>query len=150
VDGVYLIEGFLHGGRAHDVSVDPDGEEDGVHAAFSHAGNIHVTFGVALAEIVILREEALRRIIVCVQDDGGEVQLMCALGNFINGDSSGQDRCDQATNGRQNDNAAAAHFSSTQIMLHESRLGVRWHDLMRSLPDKGAYETSATSTDRGR
>src|SRR5580658_1746860 len=37
VDGVYLIEGFLHGGRAHDVSVDPDGEEDGVHTAFSHA-----------------------------------------------------------------------------------------------------------------
>ncbi len=86
-----------------------------------------MTLGVALAEIVVLREEALRGVIVRVQHDGREVQLMRTLGNFVKGDSSGQDRCgDQAANGTQNDDGGAAHSSSTQIMLHGRDQSTRW------------------------
>src|SRR5580658_2288172 len=90
-DGVDLIEGFFDGGRAGDASVDPDGKEDGVHAAFLHVRNVDVAGGVLLAEVVVWREEALRGVIVRVEHDGREVQLMRTLRNFVAGRNSGQD-----------------------------------------------------------
>jgi hypothetical protein len=49
-----------------------------VHPAFTPASNVNLTVGVLLAEVVVLREEALRGVIVGVQHDGTEVQIMRA------------------------------------------------------------------------
>src|SRR5262249_48281347 len=59
VDGINLVQSFLYCGRAHDASINPDGKENRVHAAFAHAGNIHVAVGIALAEIEVLGEKTL-------------------------------------------------------------------------------------------
>src|SRR5271170_3599506 len=114
VHSVYLIEGFLYRGGAHDASVDPDGEEDGVHAAFPHAGNVDVAAGVALAQIVVLGEEALCGVIVRVQHDGREMQFVRLRGNIVNCGSPSQHHSgDQATNGTQNDGGDSAHHSAS-------------------------------------
>jgi len=42
-----LIEGFFDGFGAEDFGGDPDGEEDGVEAAFFHAGDVDVAVVVA-------------------------------------------------------------------------------------------------------
>jgi len=43
MDGIDLVESFLHRELAHTVAINPDGKEDGVHAAFAHAGDVDVT-----------------------------------------------------------------------------------------------------------
>ena len=64
VHGINLIESFLHRGRTHDAAINPDGKENGVHASFAHARDIDVAIGVAPAEVEILGEEPLRRVVV--------------------------------------------------------------------------------------
>ena len=39
--------------------------------------------GVALAQVVVLREKALRGVVVRIQNDGREVQLMGAFGKIV-------------------------------------------------------------------
>ena len=86
-DGVDLVERLLDGGRAHDAAVDPDRKEDGVHAAFAHARDVDGAVGVALAEIVVVREEALRGVVVGVEDDGGKMQLVSASRDIVGGNA---------------------------------------------------------------
>src|ERR1700693_5977481 len=74
MDGIDLVERFLNRERAHGAAINPDGKEDGVHAAFTHAGDVDVARGIALAKIEIAGEEALGGVIVGVNDDGGEVE----------------------------------------------------------------------------
>ena len=74
LDGIDLVESFLNRERAHGAAVNPDGKENGVHAAFAHAGDVDVARGIALAEVEIAGEEALSGVVVSVNDDGGEVE----------------------------------------------------------------------------
>ena len=66
--GVDLIECLLNRGRAHNVAVDPDRKEDAIHAAFAHARYVDRAVRIALAQVIILREQALRRVVVRVDD----------------------------------------------------------------------------------
>jgi len=69
VDGIYLIQRFLDGRGTHDSAVNPDGKEDGVHAAFAHARDVNAAIGIALAKVKRLGEKALRGVIVRIEDD---------------------------------------------------------------------------------
>src|SRR5579859_275735 len=80
---VDLIERLLHRRRPYDSPVDPDGKENGVHAAFAHTRNIDVPVRIALAKIEILGEETLRGIVVGIQHNRGKVQFVGPLGDFI-------------------------------------------------------------------
>ncbi|OLC88310.1 MAG: hypothetical protein AUH88_01275 [Acidobacteria bacterium 13_1_40CM_4_61_5] len=51
-----------------------------------------MTVGVALAEIKGLREEALRRVRVRVEDDRGKMELAGMLRNIVGGDVADQER----------------------------------------------------------
>src|SRR5207245_2299603 len=84
-DRVDLVERFLDGGWPEDAAVDPHREKLDVEAALAHARDIHMTVGVALAEIKGLREEALRRVRVRVKDDRGKMELAGMLRNIVGG-----------------------------------------------------------------
>ena len=93
-DGVDLVESFLDGGRALDAGVDEDGEEEGVEAAFAHAGDVDVAAaGVALGEVVVLGAEKLSGVGVGVEDDGGEMELVGVFGDGVGGSERG--RCEK-------------------------------------------------------
>ena len=51
------------------LRVAPNGKENRVQAAFPHARNIDVAFGVAMPEIEMLEEETLRRVVMRIQHD---------------------------------------------------------------------------------
>jgi hypothetical protein len=74
-DGVDLIESLLDGDRSGDFAVDPDGEEDGVQTAFTHAGDIDVAVGLARTDIEGGVKETLRGVVVGVDDHRSEVEL---------------------------------------------------------------------------
>jgi hypothetical protein len=78
-----LVEGFLHGWRASDRSEHPDGEKLRIEAAFAHAGDIHVAVRMTRTEIEFPVEQALRGIGMGIQDDGGKVQFVSALGDVV-------------------------------------------------------------------
>ena len=85
-NGVDLVESFLDGGWALDAGVDEDGEEQGVEAAFAHAGDVDVAAaGVALGEVVVLGREELGGVGVGVEDDGREMELTGVVGGGIGG-----------------------------------------------------------------
>ena len=87
---INLIESFLNRRRSHDAAVDPDGKENGVHAAFAHARNVDAPGGIALAKIEIAGGETLGRVVVRVEDDGGEMQLTGFLGDRVGLSKSNQ------------------------------------------------------------
>ena len=92
MDGINLVEGFLDRGRTHDAAIDPDGKENRIHAAFAHARNIHVTVGIALAEIEVLGEKALRGVVVRIEHDRGKVQLLGARGDLVGRNGARQEK----------------------------------------------------------
>jgi len=83
--GVNLIEGLFDRIGAEDFGGDPDGEEDAYEAAFAHAGDINVAVCVAGREIEFGVEEALRSVVVGVDDNGGGLQLFGLVGNGLGG-----------------------------------------------------------------
>jgi hypothetical protein len=83
MDQVNLVECFLHRWRTHGAPVNPNGKENGVHTAFVHSRDVYVAVGVALTEIIVLREKPLRSVIVGVEHDRREMQLLCALRNVV-------------------------------------------------------------------
>jgi hypothetical protein len=80
---VDLVERFFHRRRAHNFSVNPDGKENGVHAAFAHARNVDVPIRVTFADVEGVREEALRGVVVRVQHDGRKMQRTSMLRNIV-------------------------------------------------------------------
>src|ERR1700693_2026658 len=56
LDGIDLVESFLNGERAHSATINPDGKENGVQTAFTHARDVDVTGGIAFAEIEVAGE----------------------------------------------------------------------------------------------
>jgi hypothetical protein len=51
-----------------------------------------VAVRIASAEIKTLREETLRRIVVSIQDEGGKMQLVGALGDIVAAAGAGEDK----------------------------------------------------------
>src|SRR5438045_4296963 len=74
---------FQHGGRAHDATINPDGKEDLVHTAFAHARNVHVAVGIALAEVEVFGEKALRGVVVGIEHNRREMQFSSALRDVV-------------------------------------------------------------------
>src|ERR1700734_2198672 len=75
-DGFDLSRGAIDGGLASDGARNPDGEEDRVEAAFAHARDVDVAVRVSCAEIEIRIEQALRGVVVRVDDDGFGVKFL--------------------------------------------------------------------------
>ena len=82
-DGVDLIEGLLHRGRAENFTVDPDREKDGRESAITHPGNVDVAIGVWNGDIEMRIEEPLRGVVVGVDDDRGGLQLFRFIGDGV-------------------------------------------------------------------
>ena len=61
----------------------PDGKENRVQATITHARDINVSFAVAMGEIEMLEEHALRRVVVRIHDYGAEVNLVRAIGDVV-------------------------------------------------------------------
>ncbi len=82
-DGVDLVESLLNGDGAGDFAVDPDGEEDGVQAAFAHARDVDVAVGVTRADIEGGVEEALGGVVVGIDNDGRGVERFGFVGDGL-------------------------------------------------------------------
>ena len=69
-----------------DFAGDPDGEEEGGEAAIAHARHVNVAVGMASADIEFGIEEALRGVVVGVDDDRGEVEFFGFIGDGVAAD----------------------------------------------------------------
>jgi hypothetical protein len=85
VHRVNLIESFLDRLGAGGLAGKPDGKENGVEAAFAHAGDVNIAVGVAGADVESRIEEALRGVIVGVNDDRGGLEFLGFVGNRLRG-----------------------------------------------------------------
>ena len=127
-DGLDLISGALDGDGPGDFAGHPDGEEDGVEAAFFHARDVDAALRIARGEIEVAVEEALRGVGVGIDDDRGEMQIAGAGGEvvsleaIIHGTRS-EHECDgeRTVGNNQADSASLTLHSSSGVLLDRCR-----------------------------
>jgi hypothetical protein len=112
-----LIERFLNGRRAHGAAVNPDGKENGVHAAFAHAWDVDAAVGITLGDIEVFGEKALRRVIVSVEHDGGKMKFARTVGYFVAAGRSDERRSCKRENEKRQANAEIARVSIQKMLL---------------------------------
>src|SRR5581483_5750414 len=112
-DRVDLVQRLLDSHGPHGSTINPNGEENGVHPAFAHAGDVDASVRIPLAQVKILGEEALRGVVVRIQHDGGKVQLVSPLGDVVRPRlARGQQNENRGQTDQQNSNHSAHGFSS--------------------------------------
>jgi hypothetical protein len=107
--GVDLVDRFLNRFRPHDLAGNPDGKENGCETTLAHAGDVDVAVCVAGGEIKPGVEEALRGVIMSIDDDRGRLEPFGFLGNGIAGRSNNHQENSQEThrkNGEQTNHQA--------------------------------------------
>src|SRR6267143_1901061 len=90
---VDLNKGAIYGLGPGNFAGHPDGEENSAEVAFAHAGNVDAPASTALAKIELAVKKALRRVVVRVHDDGGEVQLARFFRDGIGGNGKTHKTC---------------------------------------------------------
>ena len=90
---VDLNKGAIYGLGPGNFAGHPNGKENRAEVAFAHAGNVDAPGSTALAKIELAVKKALRRVVVRVHDDGGEVQLPRFFRNGIGGDGKTHKTC---------------------------------------------------------
>ena len=82
-DGVNLLQGSLDRHRASHIARHPDRKEDCVKTTLAHARNVDRAIVIARTDIeAFVKNEALRGVIVRVDDDGPVVELPGASRNL--------------------------------------------------------------------
>src|SRR5215470_9546167 len=66
-----------------DLARDPNGEKDRTEATLAHTRDVDAAQGIACSNVELAVEKALRCVVMCVDDDGGEMQLPGAGGNAV-------------------------------------------------------------------
>jgi hypothetical protein len=87
--GVNQIERALNGDGPCDVNRNPRGAKYRADAAFAQARSIQATFGIAMAEIEILKETSLRNIDVGIDNQRIKMKFACAARDFVYGRALG-------------------------------------------------------------
>src|SRR6266850_3512347 len=82
-DRINLDQRAVHGFGASYLARNPDGKENCAQIPFAHAWNVKAARGAARSQIELSVEEALRRVIVRIHDDGRKVQLARLLRNAV-------------------------------------------------------------------
>src|SRR6266480_6708457 len=87
---INLVERLLNRRRPESPAGNEDGEKLRIEAALAHPGNVNVAFRITVAKIERAGKHPLRRIRMRIQDNRGEVKLVCALRNIIRGSAAGE------------------------------------------------------------
>jgi hypothetical protein len=82
-DGVDLIKSPFDGFWAGDFAGNPDGEVDGIQAAFTHARDVDIAVSVAGADVEGGVKKPLRGVVVGVDDDGGVMEFFGFVGDRL-------------------------------------------------------------------
>jgi hypothetical protein len=82
-DSADLIESFLDSLRSGDFAGNPDGKENRAEVAVAHARDVDAAVGVADAQVELVVEQALRGVVVRVDDDRRKVKFLGTLGNAV-------------------------------------------------------------------
>ena len=82
---VDLGQGFFHRFGSGDSAGDPDRKENRAEVALAHARNIDAAVGVARSEVEVIVKQALRGVVMRIDNDGRPMKLPGTLGNTIAG-----------------------------------------------------------------
>src|SRR5580700_9539200 len=76
---INLIESLLYTRRTNGLAGSPNRKENRVQAPFAHPRNINIPVRMPHTNVEFAVEEALSRIVVCINDNRGEMKLLCCF-----------------------------------------------------------------------